>query len=551
MSKPLSFELRCRQWKGGGLLVVASLLLNININSYAQVPVAVTPASSDLPFEEPTKPNGPPSLFPKGTGVLSGEPLDHGVLIESDLRNPAFPQWLPSSSVALPAVDADPPNVDTKRLSGGSLAKEVQAVGLIERAEPKTLSQEFGSGCNQCSPQVCLCRPVQQALLEEHWGVQVGGWAQAGLFGSPQSRFNTPVLFNDRSDEVLLNQFYVFAENEVIADGSRWDVGGRIDLNYGTDSRFLTVPGLERNRDGTPNWNSEDNRYGIAMPQAYVEFTAPVSNGLSMKVGHFYSIAGAESIAPPCNLFYSRSYAFLYGQPFTLTGALATYQPNQQFELQLGYMQGWDAWNSDADTDGVLGRMAMNSQERRTSLAATVLSGKDLTGATAGVPLTEDRHLFDFIIAHRFSERLRGLLQCDFGFQSEGKVMVNPGVGSITFDSVQWGGIASYLLYEHNRQFVSTLRLEWFNDGDQSRLGIPIVFVPDGPVLEGGNYYAITTGLNFTPSRNVVLRPEVRWDWSDLQGNSGVPGGDASIRAFDERSSASQFTIGADLIVSF
>jgi len=79
------------------------------------------------------------------------------------------------------------------------------------------------------------------------------------------------VLFNDRSNDYFLNQLYLFIERPILADGSGWDIGGRIDVNYGTDSRFITVPGLERHRDDTPKWNSETDRYGMAIPQAFIE----------------------------------------------------------------------------------------------------------------------------------------------------------------------------------------------------------------------------------------------------------------------------------------
>ncbi len=110
---------------------------------------------------------------------------------------------------------------------------------------------------------------------------------------------------------------------------------------------------------------------------------------------------------------------------------------------------------------------------------------------------------------------------------------------------------ATYLFYELNHQWMSAFRFEWFSDANQSRLGIPVVFEPGGPTFDGGNYFELTAGLNFTPNNNVIFRPEVRWDWSDQKGNGAIPGGDPSIRAFDRRTSSSQFIVGGDLIVSF
>lgn len=401
-----------------------------------------------------------------------------------------------------------------------------------------------------CSQFKCQgCCPA--AFDPGFWGLHCGGWFELGMSLNPDGDSNVPVLFNDRADDLLVNQSYLFIENPVQADGSRWDVGGRLDFTYGTDSRFLTVPGLERHTDDTPKWNSESDRYGVAIPQAYAEMAAPVGQGLSVKAGHFYSITGFEAVPAPQNFFYSRSYAFVYGQPFTHTGVLASYHPGRQVIMQLGYTRGWDSWHNGADSDAVIGRLALTGRDHRTTLSAAFNSGRDVTAVTEDVPFTGERHLVNLVLAHQFTDRLTGVLQGDFGYQDDASVIVDTGSGSLDFESAKWGGVASYLFYELAPRCTSAMRLEWFHDHDQSRLGVPVTFDPGGPVLEGGNYYAMTAGLNLAPSPNVLLRPELRWDWSDLKGNRDVPGGSGAIRAFNERTSSDQFTAGADLIVLF
>jgi hypothetical protein len=56
-----------------------------------------------------------------------------------------------------------------------------------------------------------------------------------------------------------------------------------------------------------------------------------------------------------------------------------------------------------------------------------------------------------------------------------------------------------------------------------------------------GNYYNVTAGANWTPRENIVVRPEVRWDWSD--GTMASP--------YDDLSSDSQFTAAIDAIITF
>jgi hypothetical protein len=56
------------------------------------------------------------------------------------------------------------------------------------------------------------------------------------------------------------------------------------------------------------------------MPQAYVETNLPIGKGLSVKVGHFYTLLGYEVVTAPDNFFYSHSYSMQYGEPFTHWG---------------------------------------------------------------------------------------------------------------------------------------------------------------------------------------------------------------------------------------
>ena len=78
-----------------------------------------------------------------------------------------------------------------------------------------------------------------------------------------------------------------------------------------------------------------------------------------------------------------------------------------------------------------------------------------------------------------------------------------------------------------------------------------MVFNPGGPAFEGGNYVAVTGGFNWRPHCNVTIRPELRWDYSDLKGNPTAPGGNPDFRAFDDNTSSSQGTAALDVIVHY
>ena len=73
---------------------------------------------------------------------------------------------------------------------------------------------------------------------------------------SPRDRTNGPVTFNNRSNDYQLNQAYLRLKRDVNTDGDVWDVGGRVDLLYGSDSIFTEARGLETNDDFSPKWNA-------------------------------------------------------------------------------------------------------------------------------------------------------------------------------------------------------------------------------------------------------------------------------------------------------
>ena len=54
-----------------------------------------------------------------------------------------------------------------------------------------------------------------------------------------------------------------------------------------------------------------------------------------------------------------------------------------------------------------------------------------------------------------------------------------------------------------------------------------------------GNYYELALGANWTPSSNLVVRPELRWDWSD--GTVAQP--------YDDFTKDSQFIAAVDAII--
>ena len=351
---------------------------------------------------------------------------------------------------------------------------------------------------------------------------------------APTNNFNVPVTFNDRANEYQMNQLYVSLGREVYKQGYSWDIGAQVDILYGTDYFFTTATGLETRQDGSPKWNSGNgprgtgaSLYGFAMPQVFAEVFAPIGNGLSVKLGHFYTIMGYESVMAPENFFYSHAYTKQYGEPFTHTGLLADYDVSNELAFQAGFTRGWDTWEDPAGTLAFLGGVNWTSIDGCTSLAFSLHTGdEDADG--------DNRTAYSLVCTRELGCRIRYVFQHDLGVEE------NAAVGPGGPKNAMWYGINQYLLYEMDDTLAAGLRMEWFRDEDNARvLGIPV-----STVTSGGNYFGLTAGLNWKPRPKVTFRPEVRWDHSDVAGPPAF-----SRNMFNDFTETGQLTIAADLII--
>jgi hypothetical protein len=368
-------------------------------------------------------------------------------------------------------------------------------------------------------------------------GIDFGGWIDQGITFNgrrPADRFNGPVTFNDRDTEYQLNQFWLFARREANTGGYGWDIGGRVDLLYGTDSRFDTSLGLD------DSWGDSSRFYGLVMPQLYMDFAV---NDLTMRIGHFDTIIGYEVVQAPENFFYSHSYAMQYGEPFTHTGVLAIYEMSDRVTIKAGIDRGWDKWEDNNKDYSFLGGVGLSSCDEATTLDFAISSG---AYDDAGL---DNRTMYSLVLARKISRRLSYVIQHDWGMDDNGGVSLGGGA----FENGEWYGVNQYLFYELNCDWQLGLRFEWFRDDDGTRVGG--IGAPKGWALGpdiaadqigwAGNFYEISLGLNWKPRSNIVVRPECRWDWyrGPVDGVGNLP--------YHAGSSLDQFTFATDLIITF
>lgn len=388
----------------------------------------------------------------------------------------------------------------------------------------------------------------------KHFRLNVGGWLDTGITynpAGPGDRFNGTVSFGDRAGELQLNQTYLYLERPVNVQGENWDLGGRVDFLFGTDAAFAQAGG-----DPQGHWDGHlvgnHNRfYQLAIPQIYLEGVAPVGNGITAKLGHFYTIVGNESVMAPDNFFYSHTYLMQYGEPFTQTGLLASYAPTENFTINAGTVTGsiiggWDGvFDHNLEQWGFLGGVTWTNN--LTSFTAN---------ATHGVQDQKigDWNLYSLVLHHDFFEDLHFTLQHDYGWADN----------AVNNQAAQWYGLAPYLIYDLSETISVGIRGEWFRDDEGfralSRARIAAHPAAGGsdhlqPIpsrnptgdLAGNTYYQLTAGLNWKPKPWITVRPNVRYDWVDNIPMFDCTGGTGPVSCDQGR----QWLLSTDVILMF
>lgn len=377
------------------------------------------------------------------------------------------------------------------------------------------------------SPRMPLMALLDQAgiaktLDDAH--INVGGLIEGSYtygFSAPPNNFITGRVFDVDNQSIELNQLELFAERTVddALTKNQFDIGARIEWRYGTDSRFIHSLGLfdyNSFSDGPKNqWD---------LTQAYVDFAVPIGNGLKVRVGKIVTPIGAEVIDPSGNQFYSHSYLFGYAIPFTNTGVFGYYKLNDAWSVYGGISRGWDTTLKDNNgtIDGLAGfTWTVNPTD---TLAVNFISGPDQAGNNSRY-----RSLIDATLTHKIADNLSVSVNGDYAYEAGSLSATKTG------SDAQWWGLAGYVGYTICPQLTLNGRVEYFNDDDGARLA---------GAVGGAGVFEATVGVAVTPfpdntyAKNLVIRPEVRFDY-------------ASKNFFDNGTGREQWTAAIDAYYKF
>jgi hypothetical protein len=180
--------------------------------------------------------------------------------------------------------------------------------------------------------------------------------------------------------------------------------------------------------------------------------------------------------------------------------------------------RGWDNWEDNNNNLAFTGGIKWESCNKRTSIAFNVNAGREQDDPSSNI-----RTLTSLVIEQKLGELWQYAIEYDYASEP------NAGVGGTV---ASWYGLDQYLYRTINDCWKAGMRFEWFRDENGSR-------VPGAG--RTGDYFELTTGLNWTPNKYVVVRPEMRWDWT----------GTTDLLPYGDGTRSSQLLLDCDVILRF
>jgi hypothetical protein len=350
-------------------------------------------------------------------------------------------------------------------------------------------------------------------------GIRIWGYFEGGFTGRLTGGQNPLPLMafeSTRPNNILLHQFRLTFDRPYDAAKSV-DWGFRVDGLFGSDAFFTHSQGLfQYAGHGTGSeWADLTQFYGQGW------FKTGADSGLELTVGKFVTTHGAEVIDATGNALFSHSYLFNYAIPFTHTGVKLNYIFNPQVSVYVAAVEGWDVFQDNNHAWSTMVGTVISGTEQIDGHARTTLAFNVITGPEQADNVSHNRTVVDAVLTYWWTGKLSQTINADYGVEQD-----VPGVGA-----AHWYGVAHYLTYTINDYVSATWRTEWFRDQGGSRTGTD------------GNFFENTWGLSITPApnhpvlKNLVVRPELRWDASDKP----AFGGD----------NHNQLTAGFDVIFKF
>ncbi len=340
--------------------------------------------------------------------------------------------------------------------------------------------------------------------------LEIGGWVSASYSYNLED-VDGGALFGSNSGEVLANPFKAdsnsfsfdqlwFELERPVSEENR--AGFRADIVYGKTAGLLS--GLT----GGDGFSGND----LEVYQAYVQYLAPLGDGVTFQAGKFATLIGAEVVQAPYNFNITRGQVYNLFQPITHTGILASTSAGP-VDISVGLVNGtrnFPASDIDVNKNKSVLWAISGSPSETVSLSLAGVHGA-AQEAGGGGKSGDKETIIDLNVGWSPSESFESYVNADYISTDDRD-----------FGDVDGFGVAVAGRYALSERTGISARVEYI---DLEREGIG--FASDIPL----EIFTLTGTIDHKLANNLTIRGELRYDSIEDAGS----GSSAEKLFFDDK----------------
>jgi hypothetical protein len=330
----------------------------------------------------------------------------------------------------------------------------------------------------------------------------LSGYVQTSYFdnlNNPSGGQNAGYLWNTRNNNFSINKVKLtLASPAFDPSGDKWNAGYRFSLLAGEDAPIL-------------NSNSGTNGFQY-LREAYVDINVPVGNGLDVRAGDMISLLNYESgDGGAANENFSQGYQWYYTGDGPETGVQLSYDITKWLNVKVRIEDSlYGGATSSKNEKGYMGSLNFKPTS---SLWINLLG---FGGEGVG---NEDADGGEILAGYQITKKL------GTGFEGD--------YFHLDADSGQSGelwSLGTWVWYDFTPQVGLAFRGEYLNDPNGAGLNVSSLNGSAlAPPLRGGtsaisspdqhgDLASLTLTLNWKPTPNIKIQPEIRYDTTSYAG---------------------------------
>ncbi|MCZ7644322.1 MAG: porin [Planctomycetota bacterium] len=297
------------------------------------------------------------------------------------------------------------------------------------------------------------------------------------------------IFDRDESNDFTANQVELFFDGRAQDPGQ---AGFYISLDFGEDP--VTAAGITGEQIYTFN----------NIKEGYIDYIAPVGNGINFRFGRFVTDHGFEVIESHNNWNATRSFNFGLAIPFTHTGVKVHYDVFENWQLCAMVTNGWDNTLDNNDDK----YFHLRSTWKPVDWITWVLNGSmGNEGGQTGRDESAMRYLVNTNVYLHPWEKWEFGLEGNYGVEKdEDQKRFRTGSGS--YNDAIWWGAAGYAKWSFLDKWYAAVRGEYFKDRGGTRTGL----TNDSGFGNRVELYSLTATVNWNLADNMNIRFEYRHD---------------------------------------